>query len=77
MLHILIMYNGWNLCNMDTMGPIKSVLIFQVSLCLKCVDYAGVLISSVHINRFHRIYYAIIIILLVMQLMYFLLLHTV
>ena len=40
----------WNLCITDTLGPAKSVQIFQVSLhdnvsfgtITRCVDYAGV-----------------------------------
>ena len=40
----------WNLCIMDTLGPTKGVLIFQVSLydkapfgtTARCPDYAGV-----------------------------------
>ena len=40
----------WNLCIMDTLGPTKGVLIFQVSLydkapfgtIVRCPDYAGV-----------------------------------
>ena len=52
------------LCIMDTLGQIVSVLIFQVSLydkaapfgtITKCVDYIGVLISSV---RFHCIWFS-------------------
>ena len=45
-----------NVCNMDTLGPTKSVLIIKVlkgyfGTSTKCVDYAGVL----HINTFHCI----------------------
>ena len=50
---------------MDTLGPAKSVLIFQVSLhnnisfgtTARCMDYAGVHIFKcpVLINRFHCI----------------------
>ena len=40
----------WNLCIVDTLGPTKGVLIFQVSLydkapfgtIARCPDYAGV-----------------------------------
>ena len=48
-----------NLCNMDTLGPTNSALIFQVSLCTKGLSYSGTTTkyvdytgSSVHINRF-------------------------
>ena len=34
----------WNLCNMDTLGPTKSVLISRYLVLVKCVDYAGILI---------------------------------
>ena len=50
MIHKVIQWT--QLCIMDTLGPIISVLIFQVSLydktsfgtITKCVDYGGVLI---------------------------------
>ena len=28
----------WNLCNMNTLGPTMSVLIFQISLCVLPLD---------------------------------------
>ena len=61
-------YIQWNqLCIMDTLGPLISVLIIKGVLfsrsdkasfgtITKCVDYAGVLISSVLIDRFHCSY---------------------
>ena len=64
---------GWlhcsQLCIMDTLRPIISVLIIKVSwlsslvydraapfgIITKCVDYAGVLIFKCHIYRFHHL----------------------
>ena len=57
-------------CVMDTLGTNKSVQVIKVSWFSRsfyttkyhlgpqlrtCLDYAGVLICSVHINRFHCI----------------------
>ena len=49
-MRIYLLYVQWNLCIMDTLGPTKGVLIFQVSLydkapfgtIARCPDYAGV-----------------------------------
>ena len=54
----------WNPCIMDTLEPLISVLIIQLSLhakapfvtITKCVDYGGVLILSVLFNMFHCIF---------------------
>ena len=50
MMYVQTLQLQWNLCIMDTLGPAKSVQIFEVSLhnnvtfgtITRCADYASV-----------------------------------